>query len=311
MGRSFLKMHGLGNDFVVVDARREPFAPTIATVRRLADRRLGVGCDQLVVIGPPPATDAADGRADAALRLFNADGGEVGACGNATRCVARLLMDETGRDRIVLSTAAGLLPCEAGPGGAVTADMGPARLGWAEIPVREACDTLHLPVGAGELSDPVGVGMGNPHAVFFVPDAAAVPLDSLGPRLEHDPFFPERANIGVAQRLGPDRLRLRVWERGAGLTRACGTGACAAAVAACRRGLTGPDVTVELDGGPLAIRWRAEDGHVLMTGSTAVAFRGTLDPGLLERPAATRDVPAGAVGARAGEGDGRLLAGRG
>ncbi|MEQ8966281.1 MAG: diaminopimelate epimerase [Azospirillaceae bacterium] len=310
MSRSFLKMHGLGNDFVVLDARSAPLALSAEAARRIADRRTGVGCDQLVVIEPAPDAARSDagpaaGPIDARLRLFNADGGEVGACGNATRCVARLVMDETGRDTASFLTAAGRLDCRGEPDGSVTADMGPARLDWAEIPVRAACDTLHMPVGAGALADPVGVSMGNPHAVFFVDDVEAMPLAELGPVLEHDPFFPERANIGVARRLGPDRLRLRVWERGAGITRACGTGACAAAVAAARRGLTGRAVTVELDGGALTIRWRESDGHVLMTGPTALSFIGTLDRAFLD-PSPTVE---GAAGAGTGESHGRPVAG--
>ncbi len=269
--RAFIKMHGLGNDFVVVDAREDPFALDDGRARALADRRGGVGCDQIVVLEPPR-----NGRAEVFLRFWNSDGGEVDACGNGTRCAASLVMAESGRNAIAIETAAGLLGAEAAGPGRVTVDMGAARFDWRDIPLARAQDTLHLALEREGLRDPVAVNMGNPHAVFFVDDAAAVDLARLGPELEHDPLFPERANIGIAQVTGPDRLRLRVCERGAGITRACGTGACAAAVAAARRGLTGRHVTVTLDGGPLDIEWRA-DGHVLMTGPVATAFVGEFD----------------------------------
>ncbi len=269
--RAFIKMHGLGNDFVVVDAREVPFVLDERAARALADRREGVGCDQIVVLEPPR-----NGRAEVFLRFWNSDGSEADACGNGTRCAASLVMAESGRSAIAIETAAGLLGAEAAGPGRVTVDMGAARLDWQDIPLARAQDTLHLALEREGLRDPVAVNMGNPHAVFFVDDAAAVDLARLGPELEHDPLFPERANIGIAQVTGPDRLRLRVWERGAGITRACGTGACAAAVAAARRGLTGRRVTVTLDGGPLDIEWRA-DGHVLMTGPVATAFVGEFD----------------------------------
>ena len=269
-GLPFTKMHGLGNDFVVFDARRAPLALDAAQARAIADRRTGVGCDQLVVLEAPR-----NGGTDAYLRFWNQDGGEVAACGNGTRCAARLLLDETGAPSVVLETRAGRLAASEGGGGQVRVDMGPARLGWREIPLARAMDTLHVAIGAGALVDAVVVNMGNPHAVFFVDDADAVPLVEIGPGLETDPLFPERANIGVAQRISDDHLRLRVWERGAGLTHACGTGACAAAVAGARRGLTGRSVKVALDGGELGIVWR-EDGHVEMTGPTAASFTGVL-----------------------------------
>ena len=269
--RPFIKMHGLGNDFVVVDARQSPFVLSDEAAALIADRREGVGCDQIVVLEPP-----ANGRADVFLRFRNADGGEVDACGNGTRCAASLLMAESGRESLTIETGAGLLAAQAAGPGRVTVDMGEARTAWQDIPLAREMDSLHLELSRGPLRDPVGVNMGNPHAVFFVDDAAAVDLATLGPKLEHDPLFPERANIGVAQLTGPDALRLRVWERGTGITRACGTGACAAAVAAARRELTGRSVTVTLDGGSLHIEWR-EDGHVLMTGPVATAFVGELD----------------------------------
>ena len=269
--RAFIKMHGLGNDFVVVDAREVPFALTEARARALADRRTGVGCDQIVVLEPPR-----NGSADVFLRFWNSDGGEVDACGNGTRCAASLVMSESGRDAIAIETVAGLLGAEIAGPGRVAVDMGKARLGWDDIPLARKQDTLHLELEREALRDPVAVNMGNPHAVFFVDDAEAIDLARLGPDLERDPIFPERANIGVAQLTGPDALRLRVCERGAGVTRACGTGACAAAVAAARRGLTGRRVTVTLDGGPLEIEWRG-DGHVMMTGPVATAFTREFD----------------------------------
>ena len=269
-GLPFTKMHGLGNDFVVFDARRTPLALDGAGVRAIADRRTGVGCDQVIVVEPPR-----NGGTDAYLRFWNQDGGEVAACGNGTRCAARLLLDETDQTSVILETDAGRLTAEEAGGGQVRVDMGPARLDWRDIPLARAADTLHVAVGTGPLGDAVAVNMGNPHAVFFVDDVDAVPLEVLGPVLETDPLFPEHANISVAQRLADDRLRLRVWERGAGLTQACGTGACAAAVAGARRGLTGRSVMVVLDGGELGILWR-EDGHVEMTGPTAASFSGVL-----------------------------------
>jgi diaminopimelate epimerase len=279
-GTPFVKMHGLGNDFVVLDARGMTLDLTPARRRAIADRRLGVGCDQLIVLEPPT-----DREADVFMRIYNPDGGEAGACGNATRCVASVLMDERKTDHVTVQTIAGLLESQKTGMGSnglpvISVDMGPARLDWRDIPVREACDTNHMPVGLGPLQDPVGTNMGNPHATFFVADAAAIPLSELGPKLEHDRFFPERANIGVAELLGEAKLRLRVWERGAGVTLACGSGACAALVAASRRGLVKRHAEVIVDGGTLTIEW-LRDGHVMMTGGIALAFKGELDPSLL------------------------------
>jgi diaminopimelate epimerase len=271
----FLKMHGLGNDFVVLDARREPLALDERKARLIADRHRGVGCDQLLILEPPRAPGA-----DAFMRIRNADGGEVGACGNGTRCVADLVMRETGKERVVIETAAGLLEAWGAPERGVSVDMGPARFQWHDIPLAHDCDTLHVPLSLGPLVDPVCTSMGNPHATFFVPDAESVDLAALGPRLERDPLFPERANIGVAQILSRTRLRFRVWERGAGITVACGTGASAALVAASRRGLAERKAEVVVDGGPLAIEWR-DDGHVILSGPVAVSFAGTIDPSLL------------------------------
>ena len=269
-GVPFVKMHGLGNDFAVVDERGGAPGPDGGRVRALADRRRGIGFDQLVVIGPPLAAGA-----QASFSIRNADGGPAEACGNAARCVAGLLMDEGGLDRVRLDTDAGPLDAwRAGPG-RVRVDMGAPAFDWRRIPLAAEADTARLELSAGPLSAPAAVNMGNPHAVFFVDDAEAVDLEALGPRLERDPVFPERANIGVAAAVGPDRLRVRVWERGAGLTPACGTGACAAAVAAARRGLCGRRVETVLDGGALEIFWRADD-RVEMTGPYAYAFRGRL-----------------------------------
>jgi diaminopimelate epimerase len=270
--RHFIKMHGLGNDFVVLDRRANGGTIPAETARALADRHRGVGCDQVIVIGE-------SGMADVALRFFNPDGGESGACGNGTRCVGALLMNERGADHLAVETLAGVLDIEKASGGLVSVDMGLARTEWDEIPLAERTDTLHLGISEGPLADPVAVNMGNPHAVFFVEDAEAVDLPKLGPKLEHHKMFPERANIGVAQVIGENRLRLRVWERGAGITQACGSGACAATVAAHRRHLTGRKVELQLDGGPLAIEW-LENGHVLMTGPVATSFTGELDASL-------------------------------
>lgn len=276
----FTKMHGLGNDFVVLDARAAGLTLSRAQVRAIADRRNGVGCDQLIVVEKPKS-----GLADAFMRIHNADGGEAGACGNATRCVAAMLMDEKHADHAIVETAAGLLDAERAGTGAnhlplISVDMGRALLDWREIPLGQACDTLHVPVSLGPLADGVATNMGNPHITFFVADAGAIDLAALGPKLEHHAMFPERANIGVAQILSRARIRLRVWERGAGITLACGTGACAALVAAARRGLSERRAELVLDGGSLTIEW-LPDSHVLMTGPVATSFAGTLDPSLL------------------------------
>lgn len=261
----FVKMHGLGNDFVVLDGRGEPLPRlTEAAVRRIADRREGVGCDQLIVLEP-----ARDPDSDLRMRIFNADGGEVDACGNASRAVA-LLIGQPAR----LETGVGFVEISPQNGGA-SVDMGVPRFSWDAIPLAYAMDTLPMPVAWDTLKRPVAVNVGNPHVVFFVADVAAVPLERLGPEIENDPLFPERVNVDVAQVESRERIVLRVWERGAGLTRACGTGACAAAVAAMRRGLVEKQVTVALPGGELMIGW-GEDGHITMTGPAAESFRGEI-----------------------------------
>jgi diaminopimelate epimerase len=271
-GRKFVKMHGLGNDFVVIDAREQPLNFDDTAARKIADRHTGVGCDQLIVMERP---QNGKGLADVVMRIRNADGGEVAACGNASRCVADLVMRETGRDNIVIETAAGLLDAQRASGGRIAVDMGAAKLDWRDIPLGEPQDTGRLNLSLGPLKEPVAVSMGNPHAVFFVDNAEAIDLKTLGPVLEHHKLFPERANIGVAQVIDRGRIRLRVWERGTGITLACGTGACAALVAAARRGLTERKAIVAVDGGELEIEW-LKDGHVLMTGPVAVSFTGEL-----------------------------------
>jgi diaminopimelate epimerase len=268
----FYKMQGLGNDFVILDRRSGKLSLSAAQIRRIADRRRGVGCDQLLCLEPSE-------RADVFMRVYNADGSEANACGNGTRAVARLVMEERGGSRAAVETAAGVLNVTVSVQG-YTVDMGRPRFGWDEIPLARPMDTLALDLAHGELAEPVAVNLGNPHAVFFVDDAEAVPLAELGPALETDPLFPERANIGVAEVRNRRSIRLRVWERGAGLTEACGSGACAALVAAARRDLTERAAEVRLDGGVLKIAWTETD-RVLMTGPAAHSFNGRLDPEML------------------------------
>jgi diaminopimelate epimerase len=249
---------------------------TPAQYRAVGDRRRGVGYDQFLTILPPR-----DGGA-AYMAIHNPDGTEAQACGNGTRCVAAMLMRETGRREIALETVAGRLICSDAGDGRVTVDMGPARLGWDQIPLAAETDTLAVDVPGAEAFGPAtAVNIGNPHAVFFVADAEAVDLPRVGPAIEHSPVFPERANIEFVSVRARDRLRMRVWERSAGITQACGSGACAALVAAARRGLADRRATVLLDGGELEILWRP-DGHVEMTGPVATSFAGTLDAALLE-----------------------------
>ncbi len=266
---AFAKMHGLGNDFVVFDARATGLHLTGEQARAIADRRTGVGCDQIITI-----RNSED--ADGFMRIQNADGAEVEACGNAARCVGDLLMRESGARRATIETVAGVLAAEPASGGRIAVDMGPARLDWRDIPLARECDTLHVPFELGGFSDPVAVNMGNPHLVFLVADTEAVALTELGPRIEHDALFPRRTNVEFVQVLDRTRLRMRVWERGVGITRACGSGACAAVVAAARRGVAERHVEIVLDGGSLELEWRT-DGHVLMTGPVALSFTGELD----------------------------------
>jgi diaminopimelate epimerase len=262
MKRHFLKMHGLGNDFAIFDARETPLEMDPDRARALADRRTGIGCDQLILLEP---SDVADVR----MRIWNSDGGEVGACGNASRCVALLLGGETR-----IETAGGILAASAN-GAAATVDMGEPRFAWDEIPLAYPMDTAAMPVGWEELREPFAVNVGNPHIVFFVEDARGVDLEALGPAIERDPLFPERVNVNVAS-IEEGTIRLRVWERGAGLTRACGTGACATAVAAISRRLAASPVQVRLPGGTLAVEW-APGGTIRMSGPAARVFEGEVE----------------------------------
>ena len=264
-GLPFRKMHGAGNDFVIIDARKgdDPLTPALA--RAIGDRNRGVGFDQLAVLRP--AQDA-----DITLDFWNSDGSRAGACGNATRCVAHVLMAESGQDHVTIRTQRGLLQATR-RAGAIWVNMGAPQLDWADVPLAQAMDVLHLPLA----DDPAAIGMGNPHMVHLVAQAEEVDLRNRGAALEHHPLFPERTNVEFASLLGPDRLRLRVWERGAGVTLACGSGACATAVAAHLRGLTGRRVDLVMDGGTLSADWR-EDG-VWLSGPVAHVFDATLAPG--------------------------------
>lgn len=261
----FIKMHGLGNDFVVLDARVDAVPPMDARLAAaLANRHTGIGCDQLLVLEPSAV-------ADLRMRIFNPDGSEVEACGNATRAVG-LLHGTAAR----IETLGGIVSARPDQAG-IAVDMGEPRFGWDEIPLAWAMDTLAMPVGWEDLENPVAVNVGNPHAIFFVADCDAVDLARLGPLIENDPLFPERVNVNVATVEDREAIRLRVWERGAGLTLACGTGACATAIGAMRRGLVERKVRVTLPGGPLTIEWTAA-GRILMTGPATEAYRGSFDP---------------------------------
>ena len=275
-GVPYLKMNGLGNDFVVVDARGDGRRFTPEAVRAITDRVKGVGADQFIVMEKPAAAGV-----DVFMRIYNCDGGEIDACGNATRCVAALVAEELGKRAIMLQTNAGLLAATV-TDDLVTVDMGKPRFDWDQIPLSEEfADTTGIelqigPIDAPILHTPSVVNVGNPHAIFWVSDVAAYDLGRFGPLLENHPIFPERANISLAQVVSPERIKVRVWERGAGLTLACGTAACAVGVAAARKGLTGRKVTVELPGGPLEIDWRASDNHILMTGTWSLDGEGVL-----------------------------------
>lgn len=278
----FRKMNGLGNDFVVLDARSRPLALTPADIRAIANRDTGVGCDQLIVLEP------ARHDGDVFMGIHNADGAEVETCGNAARCIGKLLMDETGKSRIMIETLGGDTIAMPGPDALITVDMGVPRLKWNEIPLsEEIADTRGIELQIGPINQPIlhtpaVVNMGNPHAIFFVAgDPMDYDLAKIGPMLEHHPMFPERANISLARIDAPDHITLRTWERGAGLTQACGTAACAAAVAAHRKRLTGRSLTVTLPGGDLTINWRDADDHVLMTGPALLDYEADLDPNLI------------------------------
>ncbi len=265
----FVKMHGLGNDFVILESRGGPVRANPALARAVGDRHRGVGFDQMAEVLDSDA-------ADLALTFWNVDGSPAGACGNATRCVAAREMALTGRDRVAIETAGGILRAERDADGVVRVNMGAPRLDWHQVPLAREIDTLALPLPGS----PVAVGMGNPHCVTFVADVAAIDLPRVGPVLEHDPLFPERTNVEFAEVRADGTIRLRVWERGTGITLACGTGACATAVAAARRGLTGRSVRIELDGGWLSLDWR--DDGIWMAGATAHVFDGVLTAAFLE-----------------------------
>ncbi|TPW05614.1 MAG: diaminopimelate epimerase [bacterium] len=275
MTRPFVKMNGAGNDFVVVNALETPFEPTADQARAIADRKTGEGCDQLIALEPSD-------RADAFMRVWNADGGVVETCGNALRCVGWMLLQSTGKDEVTIDTLGGLTTARRALDGRVKVDMGAPRLDWTQIPLDEAMDTRGIelqvgPIDAPVLHTPGAVSMGNPHVVFFMdhaPDDGFV--RGMGSLIEHHPRFPEGVNVGFAHVIAPDRIRLRVWERGAGLTKACGTGACAALVAASRRGLTGRTARIGVDGGELLIEWDEATDHVFMTGPVEVERTGTL-----------------------------------
>lgn len=277
MALPFLKMHGLGNDFVVIDGRDKVPKLDPAVIRALADRRRGVGCDQVILISRAEAQGAAY------VRFWNADGSESGACGNGTRCVAAYLMSEAGTQTTRLETRAGILGCALSGTGLVAVDMGQPKLDWQDIPLAERMDTRTLDIRLGPIDAPVLIGpsavnMGNPHCIFFVDKLDAHDLTRLGPLVEHHPLFPERANVTLAHIRAPDAIRIKVWERGVGVTEACGTAACAALVAAARRKLAARRADVELDGGVLGIEWRETDDHVVMTGPVAVSFSGVVEP---------------------------------
>ncbi len=265
---SFVKMHGLGNDFVIIDARERAAPLPTCLVRRIADRRVGVGCDQLIRLEPSITGDAF-------MRIWNPDGSEAEACGNGTRCVARLLMEESGRDDADIETRSGLLKARRRGLEMFDVDMGRPRFGWRDVPLASPSDTLQVDLGDAAASPATCVSIGNPHAVLFVEDCNAVDLAATGPLLERHSLFPHRANISFATVETNSRVRARVWERGAGATLACGSAACAIAVAGHRRGLTQRHVTVVLPGGDLDLDWR-ENGHVHLAGPARLVCRGTL-----------------------------------
>jgi len=271
MEHSFVKMHGLGNDFVIFDARKLPLTLSADQAEMVSDRRLGVGCDQILIIHHSD-------DADIKVVILNSDGSEAAACGNGSRCVADLVMRQTGQQSLTMDTKGGLIRAWR-EGELITIDMGPARLDWQYIPLAAPTDTARVDLGLDGIPPAVCVNMGNPHAVHFVEDAEKIDLHLIGPKAENHPVFPDRANIEFASPLGDNRLRMRVWERGVGITRACGTGACAVAVAAAKTGRASHEVEVVLDGGSLTITWQADGpdaGHVFMRGPTAYVFTGQI-----------------------------------
>jgi len=272
----FIKMNGLGNDFVVIDARSGAKAPAPSVIQKLANRRFGIGFDQLIVVEP------GKDEADIFMRIFNGDGSEAEACGNASRCVGKMVLDETGKPEAVIETVAGLLRVRRAADDLITVDMGEPGLEWAQIPLAREMDTRNLDLKVGPedepvLSEPGAVNIGNPHCVFFVDRAPGNDIEAFGPLIENNELFPARTNVEFAEIQDPRTIRLRVWERGTGVTLACGSGACATAVAANRRGLTGREVDIVLDGGTLHIEWNKDTNHVLMTGPAETNYAGTLD----------------------------------
>ncbi len=272
---NFIKMHGLGNDFVILDGRQETISLDDNAVRAIANRHTGIGFDQLIVLEPPK-----NGSGDVFMRIHNADGGQVGACGNATRCVGALLFGETGRSTMVIETLAGLLHVSRAKDGWVSVDMGPVYTHWSEIPLSEQLNTLYLPIEVNGLPAPVGLSVGNPHMVFFVEDVSVAPINDYGAKLECHPLFPERTNVQMAEVLGYDKITLKTWERGVGRTKASGSSACAALAAAHMRGLCGRNAEVVMDGGTLEITWR-DNNHIIQTGPASTSFTGVVDPSLL------------------------------
>lgn len=273
---NFWKMHGLGNDFVILDCRADGVEPAARVVSKIARRHRGIGCDLLVTLLNPTSPGA-----DLAIRLYNADGSEAEACGNATRCVAQIYLDANNKDNALIQTKAGLLPVwRAGFGedgnALYSVNIAKPAFVWDKIPLAREMDTLRLDLSVEGLAQPCAVNVGNPHAVFFVSDALAIDLAHIGPQIEHHPLFPQRINVEVCQVLARDKLRMRVWERGVGITEACGSGASATLVAAVRRGLAERKAEVVLDGGSLWIEWRADD-HVIMTGTANAVYSGTFD----------------------------------
>jgi len=266
----FLKMNGLGNDFVIIDGRKNAFVPTKEFLLAVADRKRGVGYDQFIVLKAPKMPEA-----DVALDIYNCDGTKVGMCGNVSRCIGMLMFKELGRKNCKLELSPRVLSVWEDSPGLIAVDIGEPGLDWKDIPLAREVDTLTAPIASGGLFAPCCVNVGNPHSVYFIPDINAIDLSKAGPHLEVDPIFPERCNIEIAQILAPDRIRMRVWERGTGITEACGSGACATLVAAVRRGLSARRATVVLDGGELVIEWR-DDQHVLMIGPASFAFSGVI-----------------------------------
>lgn len=276
MSIDFIKMHGLGNDFVIIDGRKNGFLPSKEFCLRVADRYRGVGYDQLIILSPPK-----DPSADLYMHIYNCDGSQAQACGNATRCVASLLFKELGEDNAIIQTIADLLRVWRVSDDEIAVTFAPPKLKWNDIPLAREMDTLHVITALAGQPAACCVNVGNPHAVLFVPDAAVVPLSDIGPKLEHDPLFPERCNIEFAHIIDRTHIRMRVWERGTGITQACGSAALATLVAAVRRGLADRKAVVHMDGGALTIEWREADGSVILSGPASLSFTGRLSEDLV------------------------------